>query len=77
MSINEDNSFNNDEQFQRNLNIQYKYNEKMLKLKENNKLNNNFSILPINNIPQNSSKRSNSTITHVSNNSNNNNNYYI
>ena len=77
LSINEDNSFNNDEQFQRNLNIQYKYNEKMLKLKENNKLNNNFSILPINNIPQKSSKRSNSTITHVSNNSNNNNNYYI
>ena len=77
LSIDEDNSFNNDEQIQKNLNMQYKYNEKMLKLKENNKLNNNFLKLPINNIPQKSSKRSNSTITHVSNYSNNNNNYYM
>ena len=68
LSIDEDNSFNNDEQLQRN--------EKMVKLRENNKLNNNVLKLPINNIPQKSSKRSNSTITHVSNYSNNN-NYYI
>ena len=69
LSIDEDNNINNEEQVQKidesNYNIPYKSNEKINKIKQYVKINNN-------NPPQKFSKRSNSTFTHMSNNSNNN-----
>ena len=78
LSVNEDNIIiDNDEKNQKGNEFK-SINEKIIKLKDNNKLNNNFfQKIAMNNTRQKSSKRSNSTFTHISNNSNNNNNFYI
>ena len=72
LSFDEDNNINNEEQSQKvndsNSNIPSKFNEKMNKLKQSNKINQ----VTVSNNRQKSIKRNNSIFTHISNYSNNN-----